>query len=201
MIPSIEECYKLLKEEKVPEHIIRHSEKVALVSLFIGGCLKEKGEDLNLPLLLAGALLHDIKKYESILTGINHAEAGYKLLKSLGYKRVAEIVKNHIYLNLDLYSPIKEDEIVFYADKRVKHEQIVSLKERFIDLKERYGRNPKSLARLQFLEKITYLIENRIFNKLPFSPEKVLELEKIKEVKNVLYKNIENSTSCWWKIF
>ena len=201
MIPSIEECYKLLEEEGVPAHIIRHSEKVALISSFLGCFLKEAGEKIDLPLLTAGALLHDIKKYDSILYKIDHAEAGYEFLKSLGYPRVAEIVKNHIYLFPEKFATsVTEDEIVFYADKRVKHEEIVSVKERFVDLKERYGKNPETYKRLEFLENLTYQIEKHIFSKLPFSPEKVLELEKIREVRDALEEGIKNCPSCWWKV-
>ncbi len=201
MIPSTKECYELLKKAGVPEHIIRHSERVALISVFLGHWLKEKKTNINIPLLLAGALLHDIKKHESILTGCNHAEAGYEFLKSLGYERVGKIVKNHIYLSVKPFSEITEDELVFYADKRVKHEEIVSLKERFEDLKIRYGKTPQSLDRLNYLEKFSYFVEERIFKKLPFSPEKVQELKRIKEVRDVLYQEAENSSSCWWKLF
>ena len=200
MIPSLEEAYILLEKEKVPEHIVRHSEKVALISLFLGCFLKETGENLDLNLLATGALLHDIKKYESILTGENHALLGEEYMKSLGYVRIGEIIKSHIYLEIDsLEVPITEEEIVHYADKRVMHEKIVSLKERFEDLKKRYGKNEEVIKRLEALEKLNYLIEKRIFEKLPFTPEKILELEKIKEVRDVLFQCIKGCPSCWWK--
>jgi len=198
MIPSLEEAYFLLKKEKVPEHIIKHSEKVALVSLFIGCFLKETGEKLDLNLLVTGALLHDIKKYESILRGESHAILGDEFMKKLGYPRIGEIIKAHIYLEIvpsDV--PITEEEIVHYADKRVMHDKIVTLKERFEDLKKRYGKNREAILRLENLEKLNYLIEKRIFEKLPFTPDKILELEKIKEVKDVLFYCIEGCTSCW----
>lgn len=202
MVPSLEEAYFLLKKEKVPEHIVKHSEKVALVSLFIGCFLKEAREKIDLQLLVVGALLHDIKKYESLLTGENHAFLGYEYMKRLGYKRIGEIIKAHIYLDIvSLDSSITEEEIVHYADKRVMHEKIVTLKERFEDLKKRYGKNEQVNLRLESLERLNYLIERRIFEKLPFTSDKIMELEKIKEVKNVLFHCIENCSPCWWNIF
>lgn len=201
MVLSLEEAYSLLKEEKVPEHIVKHSEKVALVSLFIGCFLKEVGEKIDLHLLTVGALLHDIKKYESLLTGENHALLGYEYMKKLGYERIGDIIKAHIYLEIgSLNSFISEEEIVHYADKRVMHEKIVSLKERFEDLKKRYGKNEQAILRLEALEKLNYLIEKRIFEKLPFKSDKIMELEKIREVRDVLFRCIEGCSSCWWNI-
>jgi putative nucleotidyltransferase with HDIG domain len=200
MIPSIEEAYFLLEKEKVPEHIVRHSEKVALISLFIGCFLREYGERLDLNLLVTGALLHDIKKYESILTGENHAVLGEEYMKSLGYLRIGEIIKAHIHLEIEFTKkPVSEEEVVHYADKRVMHDRIVTLKERFEDLKKRYGKNEKAIERLKALEKLNYLIEKRIFEKLPFTPEKILDLEKIKEVRNVLFRCVKGCSSCWWE--
>ncbi len=203
MILTLEKIYFILEKEQVPYHIVLHSEKVALISLFLGYSLKEKGVELDLPLLIAGALLHDVKKYHTLIYGGNHALEGYYFLKNLGYEKIGNIVLHHIY-----YKPshpnasITEEEIVYYADKRVKHEEIVSLKERFHDLKIRYGqRNLKAWIRMHYLEELTKLIERRVFRKLSFGPEKILELRKIKEVKDVFKKFFENSSSGRWYFF
>lgn len=202
MIPNLEEIYSILEKEKVPHHIILHSEKVAIISLFLGYFLKQKGIVLDLSLLIAGALLHDVKKYQTLIYGGNHAVEGYYFLKDLGYERIGKIVLSHIY-----YKPshplasITEEEIVYYADKRVKHEEIVSLKERFKDLKIRYGQNFKAWMRINHLEELTKLIERRIFKRLPFGPEKILELEKVEGVRDVFKKASEDSTFSWWDLF
>lgn len=199
MFLSLEDAYFLLEKELVPEHIVKHSEKVALVSLFLGCFLKEAGENIDLQSLVVGALLHDIKKYESILTGVDHALLGYQIFKKMGYEKIANIIKAHIRLETNpSETPLTEEELVHYADKRVMHEKIVSLRERFEDLKIRYGKNKEILLRLQSLEEINYLIEKKIFSKIPFSPDIVKKLEKIKEVRDVLSRCIKNCTSCWW---
>ena len=48
--------------------------------------------------------------------------------------------------------PLREAEVVNYADKRVLHARVVSLAERFADLKVRYGRTPEALVRINPME-------------------------------------------------
>jgi len=140
--------------------------------------LCQVGEPLDLSLVEAGALLHDVTKHLSLKTGENHALSAARLLEKLGYPEVARVVARHIFCPPGPPgSPIREEEIVYYADKRVKHTQIVTLKERFEDLKERYGRSVSALIRLDHLYELTKLLERRLFKKLPFGPEKILELE------------------------
>ncbi|MEZ0344459.1 MAG: HD domain-containing protein [Caldimicrobium sp.] len=195
---TLDLAYELLRKEEVPEHIIRHSEKVALIALFLGCFLKERGEPIDLNLLTCAALLHDIKKMESIKTGMNHALSGYKLMKNLGFERAGEIIYAHIFFKAPKPgAPISEEEIVFYADKRVKHDEIVTLKERFKDLRERYGRTFKSLIRMTLLEEMTLLLEKRLFKNLKIRPEDFLLLNEIKEVKDVLKRCLESCTTCW----
>uniref|UniRef100_A0A832LUX6 HD domain-containing protein n=1 Tax=Caldimicrobium thiodismutans TaxID=1653476 RepID=A0A832LUX6_9BACT len=195
---TLEWAYELLQKEGVPSHIIRHSEKVALVSLLLGCLLREKGEPLDLKTLTLGALLHDIKKFSSLQTGENHALAGYKLMVNLGQERIGEIIYAHIFLKAPKpKAPISEEELVFYADKRVRHDQIVLLKERFRDLRERYGRTLKALIRMRLLEEMTLLLERRIFKNLEVRPEEIVKLNKIEEVKSVLERWLENCSYSW----
>ncbi|QJA06543.1 HD domain-containing protein [Thermosulfurimonas marina] len=183
-VPSLEECYRILEEEGVPPHILRHSEKVALVAAFLARNLRDLGEPLSLPLVVAGGLLHDLTKHRSLETGENHAESARRRLLERGFPEVAEVVGQHIFLKPGPPgTPLRAEEVVYYADKRVRHEEIVSLKERFQDLRERYGRRPASWVRIWRLEELTKLLERRLFKRLPFGPEKVLELNQVEDVK------------------
>jgi hypothetical protein len=65
---------------------------------------------------------------------------------------------------------VSEEEVVNYADKRVQHDRIVSLRERFVDLKERYGKSRSSFERLDDLEKATFELEEKIFSILEINP-------------------------------
>jgi putative nucleotidyltransferase with HDIG domain len=156
---------------------VAHCELVARIGVFLAQALRKAGEPVNVALVEAGGLLHDLTKHQSLATGENHAETAAKILEELGYPEVAKVVAQHIFLKPGPPgSPIREEEIVYYADKRVKHTEIVSLKERFEDLRQRYGKTVGSLIRLYRLEELTRLLEMRLFKKLPFGPEKIQEL-------------------------
>ncbi len=140
---TFEKAILLLIKHKVPEHIIHHSYKVTKISFFICEELEKKNLKVNKDLCIFASLLHDITKYQSIINkGEDHSLTGGKLLRSLGYPDIAEIIESHVELKNLNYLKI-EKEIVFYSDKRVKHHEIVSLKERYEDLKRRYGFSEK----------------------------------------------------------
>ncbi len=175
-IPSPVECLNLLKKYGTYPHIIAHSKQVAKIALFLAHSLKDVGIDLNLSLIEAGALLHDIAKTYSLKhPNINHAEKGAEWITALGYPEVAEIIRWHVELPNEL--KIEERTIVNYSDKRVKHQTIVSLEERFEDLIKRYGKDEKSRQRIEEFYNRTKALEKIIFSHLPFGPEFIKTLE------------------------
>jgi putative nucleotidyltransferase with HDIG domain len=177
MIPTRDECFVLLREHEVPQHIIQHSRVVYGVALYLCRALILHGEKLDPALVEAGSLLHDITKMKSLEIGEGHPQSGAQLLSRLGYPQVAEIVRQHVVLDDGISSgPVTEALLVHYADKRVKHTTVVSLGERFRDLKERYGKNPAALAWMEDLERKSYKLEQRIFQKLPITPESLASL-------------------------
>ena len=99
-------------------------------------------------MLEAGALLHDIAKTATLHNGGEHARLGAEWLIDLGYPAVAEIVREHVWLSRNPAEPwpLREVEIVNYADKRVLHDLVVTLAQRFDDLRSRYGRTPEIMA-------------------------------------------------------
>ena len=178
-IPSPHQCYKLLKEHEVPDHIIRHSEAVCRVAVFLAGKLHENGEALSIPEIRAASLLHDITKMEGIRKQENHAETGKNLLGTLGFGRIGEIVGEHIRLReARKDQPINAEEILNYSDKRVKHAEIVTLRERFADLMVRYGfkdLDANAIERIKAGEQRAYELERKIFSGLDFSPEDLVQ--------------------------
>ena len=60
MIPSVEDCFLLMKKYGMLENIRAHSIVVAKISKFIAKKMKENGMNLSLEKTLAGALMHDI---------------------------------------------------------------------------------------------------------------------------------------------
>jgi len=177
MIPSREECLGLMSVHGMLENIVSHSLEVAKVALFISIELIKKGQRIDLGLVEAASLLHDLTKTECLKTKDDHAQTGSQRLKRMGYERVGEVVAHHIWLGKEGDpSSVSEEEIVNYADKRVMHDRIVSLEERFSDLKARYGLNPKAMDYLERLQKEIYGIENKIFFILQIDPNDLQHL-------------------------
>ena len=143
-VPSEGECYKLLKENSVPENIVRHSERVKEIAMEIAEKLKESGVKVNLALVKAGALLHDIDKFETAKGNGAHGKPGYKMMREKGCYAVADIVRKHL---VEMVSELAsaEEKIVYYADKRVIDDRIVTLKESLDFIKEKYGSRDKKL--------------------------------------------------------
>jgi uncharacterized protein len=160
-------------------HIVRHSKLVRDVALLIARKLNSVGQHLDLALVEAGALLHDITKTMCIKTKENHAQTGAELLISLGYPEVANIVRQHICLDPGLSDPnaVTEVEVINYADKRVKHEEVVDIQERFRDVLERYVKKFPSLhARFEEVQVETQLLEQKIFSKIDTSPSRINDI-------------------------
>jgi uncharacterized protein len=178
MIPTREECLRLMGQYGMLDHIIHHSLEVARVALFLAVELNKRGQRIDLDLVEAASLLHDLTKTECFKTKEDHARTGYQLLKGMGYGRVGEIVGEHIQLSKGQDSAsISEEEVVNYADKRVLHDRIVSLSERFRDLKVRYGKDQKGIERMEQLERKTFEMERKIFSVLKIDPEKLHHLQ------------------------
>jgi uncharacterized protein len=174
MIPTREECLSLMSRYGMLENIVSHSLEVAKVALFISVELNKKGQRIDLGLVEAASLLHDLAKTECLKTKDDHAQTGSQQLKRMGYERVGEVVAQHIWLGKEGDpSYVPEEEIVNYADKRVMHDRIVSLEERFNDLKARYGLDPKAMDYLDRLQKEIYRIENKILSILQIDPNDI----------------------------
>ncbi len=177
MIPTREECLRLMGDLGMLENIIAHSIEVAKVALFISTELNKRGQGISLDLVEAASLLHDLTKTECLKTKEDHAKTGSQLLRGMGYERVGEVVAQHIWLGKEADPlTISEEEIVNYADKRVMHDRIVSLEERFNDLKDRYGRDQKAIDYLDRMEREIYGIEDKIFFILQIDPNDLLHL-------------------------
>jgi putative nucleotidyltransferase with HDIG domain len=183
-IPDRDRCLSLLDHHGVPDHIVQHSLRVAQVGGFLAECLARRGKNLDAALVEAAALLHDITKMPSMERGEDHARTAFDLLVNLGYPGVADIVRQHVHLDV---SPRKrpslaEVHLVYYADKRVRHTTIVTLSERFDDLIVRYGTTPERKIRVRGLLEESELLERLIFARLDLEPARLNELNSLEPV-------------------
>ncbi len=136
-IPSREQCLELLHKNGTPPNVIEHCKAVSAFAVLVAEKLQRKNIDINIGLVEAAALLHDIEKLKP-----NHVKAGHDLLSSKGFKEVAAVVKKHGLENLEdrSYHPkTTEEKIVFYSDKRVRDTSVVSLEERFEYIRKKYN--------------------------------------------------------------
>ncbi len=173
-VPGPAEQERLLDEWGVPAHIRRHSRQVARVARVLGRWLREYGgQDLDPDLLEAAAVLHDVAKARCLGSLQDHAKEGADILRGAGYAEVADLVGQHVELRGSRpHGRVDEAEVLNYSDKRVRHEEVVSLAERFEDLIQRYGRNhAEAEARIRANWERTRRLEEKLFHRLPFTPE------------------------------
>lgn len=168
MIPTREEALEILENSNLSEGIIRHSMAVNKVANYLAGKLAEKGEKIDLQLVDAASILHDIDKL-IVTSGESHGKEGERILCEKGMPEVGKIVGKHGLGNILKEGELSrwEDKIVWYADKRVNHDKIVSLDGRFAYLRKTYGHISEELSEIieNSYPKAKEL-ENEIFNRL-----------------------------------
>ena len=181
-IPNRAACAALMDEHGMLANIRAHSLMVARIAWLLAEELRTKSsQPPDLQLCVSGALLHDIAKTPCLTSGCNHAKAGAEICRRLGFPEIAEIVAGHVVLPdfsperyaAGIFSSI---EIVHYADKRVVHDQIVSLPERLGYILGRYGGDDaRKQEGIRDNFKKCRLLEEGLFSLLYFAPGKLAE--------------------------
>jgi putative nucleotidyltransferase with HDIG domain len=159
-IPSPEECLVLMTDKFfVEKEIIAHCQAVAKVAVILGKALKNAGIELDLDLIAAAGLLHDLARKQS-----DHARKAEQILRNLGYPAVADIIGAHMDIALEERKTVREKEVVFLADKLVQGNRIVDLQSRFKTKLRRYASDPDVFSiisgRLQSAMKIKNRLEH-----------------------------------------
>ncbi len=164
-IPAREQIEQWRNEVLLPPHIRAHCDAVADLCERIAVMMQEQGRFIRPLLLRRAAEVHDLLRFidfkpgakpkdviettEELQTwalwkgkyeGKKHEAACAQFLREQGFDAVATVVEPH---GLVLPSPNRttiEQQILFYADKRVMVDNVVSLEERFDDFAKRYGK-------------------------------------------------------------
>nr|WP_320016359.1 NTP transferase domain-containing protein [uncultured Desulfobacter sp.] len=117
-IPDEAECRFIIDQELADAPVIRaHLDRVCDTALTLARDLCSWGFDLDINLIRAGALLHDIKRKK-----VHHAEAGSRFLQCLGFPKIADIAAAH--MDLTLGPELDETQIVFLADKLCRGDRL-----------------------------------------------------------------------------
>ncbi len=150
-VPDERQCARLWDRYAVMPHIREHCRTVAGVAVEIVRRAVERGvvpegRPLTVPLARAAGLLHDLAKSYTIRHGGSHAQLGAAWVREeTGNPLLAQAVLFHVEWPWsgtaldDVRDPLRLPVIVAYADKRARHAEVVSVKERFDDLLVRYG--------------------------------------------------------------
>lgn len=167
-IPKEDDCNVIFEYFHVPERVRAHSKQVRKVSEDLALALNRRGLTLNINLIVAAALLHDLAKGQP-----KHPETGGKIVALMGYQAAADIISVHQDIFLEDGFIIDEAKIVYLADKLVREEGVVSLKDRFRMVFDRFSKEPdalcKAVERLKNAEKIQDEI-NRLLGCESFRP-------------------------------
>lgn len=146
LVPDEAECVRLWTKYGMLPHIQNHCRAVASVAMDIARKARARGYALPEREILAAALLHDIAKTYTIHHGGGHAQLGAAWVREeTGNPVLAQAVLFHVIWPWDngllapQFEPLRTPLIVSYADKRTRHDEVVSLKDRFADLLDRYG--------------------------------------------------------------
>ncbi|MEW6697748.1 MAG: DVU_1551 family NTP transferase [Bacillota bacterium] len=168
-IPNEAECFVLLTKFNVPRQIVNHSVAVAQLAEKICMALNAAGCRLNLDLIKAAGLLHDLAK------GIpDHARVGASLLQEMGYPKVAEIVAVHMDIAWESDNSMSESKVLYLADKLVKEDRLIALEVRFQEARAMYAEEPAILDAVTGRFKKTLRIKEQIENIIALPLETVI---------------------------
>ena len=200
-LPSRKECFAFLKKLRVPKHIVEHCIAVAKLAVFLAKRLKEKGILVDIRLVDRACLLHDIlricdlddysrfvhsaadktrwKQLKSKYKGLCHEDAAAALLCEK-YPELAQVIRKHRYTAIAHQKDKPhtwEEKLIYYADKRVMHDRIVSLKKRLEEAHKRYAgwrrANAQSSLDTAKIDRLIYKLEKEIFDKIGLNPNEV----------------------------
>jgi putative nucleotidyltransferase with HDIG domain len=179
-IPTIKQCLSFMDDFAMLDNIRRHSLMVAgTAKALLTGLRRAEETSAPLPpdsLVVAGALMHDIAKTQCLKEMCKHAEVGQEICRDLGFPEIGEIVREHVVLSdfsRDRYRQgiFNAKELVYYADKRVRHDTIVTLEDRLAYILERYGdKNPVKEMMITANFQRCQEFEQHLFSFLDFLP-------------------------------
>lgn len=173
-------------EAMLPAHIADHCDAVAGLCRALAASLSSRAVLVRHGVLEQSAWVHDLLRFidfsssgnpaqhpdaatlacwaqwKERTAGLHHEEACAQFLRERGFPVHAEIVAVH---GLRLPSPERrtiEQQLLFYADKRVRFSDVVTLDERFADFASRYGNGTATAEGKVWLEEAK-AVERELF--------------------------------------
>ena len=124
---TTEEALFILAAVDTPANVVEHCRAVAAVGERLAEALKSRVPGLDVALVRAGCLLHDMARLLP-----NHAILAQEVLGNLGLPRLGAVVGQHMVIAPEPARAleISEAELVYLADKLVAEDELVGLDER-----------------------------------------------------------------------
>ena len=138
-LPNREQAIKLLQENNCPPQVIQHCLAVTQFAIGLAHRLNEKGVKIDVQLVEAGALLHDLGRSKT--HKVDHSLVGSQIAQKRGLPQtIVNIIKRHVGAGItdeeaqllgwpkDVYVPQAiEEKVVSYADKRIDQGKVVPI--------------------------------------------------------------------------
>jgi HD superfamily phosphohydrolase YqeK len=170
-IPAGAQIQNWWDDMQLPSLVRRHCDAVASAAARFGAAFVEGGQIVRMEALRAAGLLHDLFRFLDFQEGAAHLEeeirperskrweeiraqyprerhesACARFLMEQGFPEIGEIVRTHgLTLHIAERTTI-EQKLLYYADKRIELDDLVTLEERLRDFRERYGTNGRVSA-------------------------------------------------------
>ncbi len=165
-VPDKDACMALWHKYAMPEHIQAHCMRVCDVAeaIAVQAAECEAVPQCTVPLVRAIALLHDLGKIYCIEHKGSHSQLGAVwAMAETDNPLIAQGILYHVCWPFE-FDVVKYFQVltVLYADKRVRHNQVVSLKERFADLFKRYAVNSRIEAYITKSKQQAQTIEEKL---------------------------------------
>ncbi|MCL5949175.1 MAG: HDIG domain-containing protein [Candidatus Bathyarchaeota archaeon] len=171
-LPNREQALELLRKNHCPQKVVSHCIAVADLAVETAGKLQGNGLKINIELVEAGSLLHDLGRSKSHT--VDHAVIGAQIAQSIGLpEAVINIIKRHVGGGItaeeaakfgwpkDIYTPqTLEEKVVSYADKLIDQSKRIPIETEIQRLqKENKCDAAERVRRLH--EEITSLLGNK----------------------------------------
>ena len=141
----------LYQKHQTPANVIAHMRAVAEYAIKI---LDDLHSDYDREKIYKAALLHDLDR-----TKKHHAKVSAESLRREGFRDIADMVEEHHREEYDPSQPVSDADILWYADKCILEDKVVSIEERFALSKEKCRDEEALLHHQRRYEKACYIRE------------------------------------------
>jgi tRNA threonylcarbamoyladenosine biosynthesis protein TsaE len=178
--PPAQEVTRWREEVHLPPHIRAHCDAVANLCAVFAETLREQGRPIRPLLLRRAAELHDLFRFIDFrpdagpadyeekqkdrdiwnscvlrYPGLHHEQAAAAFLRQKGYEALAAIIEVHgLTLPAGCARATIEQKILYYADKRILGDRVVTLQERFTDFHNRYANGKQTPQAARWREEV-----------------------------------------------